>query len=336
MVSVIVPVYKVEPYLRMCIESVLTQTYSDFELILVDDGSPDRCGDICDEYAQKDGRVIVIHQSNSGLSAARNAGLECARGEWVTFIDSDDAVNDTYLADLLTSATSSSPISIACTRETDGVRELSVLGKELPDEVAPEEVYEKCNLLAVWAWGKLYRRDLIGSIRFPVGKIQEDEFFTYQVLFKVKKVAIAHAAVYNYLHRKDSIVGGKWYPGRLVAIEGMKQQLDFFDRNGFVIAAKHVRRRIIRWLATAIISIRRDCPNEIETMACVRNELKAFLLGNKFLLAEDPQLEYEVFSAKYPGACRFIRGYYVLRQIQVQGVAAVLRKAFNRLKGVGK
>ena len=136
-ISVIVPVYKVEKYIHRCVDSILNQTFSDFELILVDDGSPDNCGAICDEYAAKDSRVVVIHQENGGLSAARNAGIDWAfansDSQWLSFIDSDDWVHPEYLQKLLDTAVNNSAEVAFCTltaftEDEHGYQEVPFLG----------------------------------------------------------------------------------------------------------------------------------------------------------------------------------------------------------------
>jgi len=330
LISIIIPIYKVEPYLRKCVDSVLSQTYGDFEAILVDDGSPDGCGRICDEYAAKDPRIVVIHQKNAGLSAARNAGLNIARGGWVTFLDSDDWINPTYLGSLFAATNADCPISVAIMRSTDGVRDLSIVGNELPAVVSPEEVYDKCDLLAVWACGKLFRRDLIGSLRFLDGRIQEGEFFTYQVLFKPARVSIAHDAIYYYLRRSDSIVGGKWYPGRMMAVEGMKVQLAYFEGHDFHVAARHVRCRLLRWLASAILAIRHDCPHEISTLERVKEMLHDLEANNHDLIQGDSQLEYLVSLALHPEKSVRARFRYGVRTMRQKGVVAVLHKLVKR------
>ena len=196
--TAVIPIYKVEKYLSRCVESILLQTFTEFELILVDDGSPDCCGSICDEYAKKDSRVTVIHKKNGGLSDARNAGIEwafaCSENEWLTFIDSDDWIHSKYL-EVLTNAV----------RETNC--QISICGfQETSNEVAEEstnslncELYDtetffcEKNVNAVVAWGKLYRKELFCNIRYPFGKLHEDEFTTYKLLFANSKLSVNSA-----------------------------------------------------------------------------------------------------------------------------------------------
>lgn len=175
-ISVIVPVYKVEPYLNRCVDSILRQTYQDFELILVDDGSPDRCGEICDEYARQDSRIHVIHKENGGLSDARNAGIDWVEANsdsrWLIFADSDDWVHPELLARLLDAATAFDlKISVCGYQETEGA-DPAVLPEDMrPHRWTPKQFYMEHFVNATVAWGKLYSRSCFRDIRYPVGKI---------------------------------------------------------------------------------------------------------------------------------------------------------------------
>ena len=232
-ISVIVPVYKVEKYIHRCVDSILGQTFTDFELILVDDGSPDGSPVICDEYAAKDSRVVVIHQENGGLSAARNAGSDWAfansDSQWLTFIDSDDWVHPEYLELLLKAAEDSDlPISVCGFARTDG--EMTHIE---PEELAPvyldtEDFYINNNVNATIAWGKLYKKELFKSIRYPVGMLHEDEFVTYKILFRYESVVVIPGALYAYFQHANSIMGSTWTPRRLDVLKAHIQQIQYF------------------------------------------------------------------------------------------------------------
>ena len=162
-------------YLRRCVDSILSQTFTDFELILIDDGSPDRCGEICDEYQQRDKRVVVIHQSNGGLSAARNAGIEwCfenSNSSWFTFIDSDDWVHPEYLNDLLNAALEFQTKIIIC-RFCEATDENVRINESGNNEITtPEDFYDKNRINATVAWGKLYDRKCFEKNSLSSGKI---------------------------------------------------------------------------------------------------------------------------------------------------------------------
>lgn len=216
-ISVIVPVYKVEPYLRRCVDSILGQTYTDFELILVDDGSPDSCGAICDEYAEKDARVRVIHQENGGLSAARNAGIDWvfanSDSEWLTFVDSDDVLSDCFLQRLYEVAKSEkSEIVVGDYAHFTDDKELQELYEESEPATqcsgiqACEKLYDTEFVKFVTAWGKLYCSSLFDNIRFPKGKIHEDEATTYKLYLAVDRVAIVKDKLYYYRFNPNGIM----------------------------------------------------------------------------------------------------------------------------------
>lgn len=233
-ISVIVPVYKVEPYLRRCVDSILAQTFADFELILVDDGSPDGCPAICDEYAAKDSRVRVIHQENGGLSAARNAGIDWSfansDSQWLSFVDSDDWVHPEYLERLLAAATEHDvAISICGYAETTG-EEPQISDEELAPQVwETENFYVQHNVNATVAWGKLYRKQCFDTIRYPVGRIHEDEFVTYKILFCVQKLAFVAAALYLYFQNETGIMHSPWTPKRLSCLNAYAERITYFQ-----------------------------------------------------------------------------------------------------------
>ena len=244
-ISVIVPVYKVEPYLHRCVDSILAQTFTDFELILIDDGSPDNCGEICDEYAEKDHRIHVIHQKNGGLSAARNAGIDWAfsnsDSQWLSFIDSDDWVHPEYLK-LLFEATQRFSVRLSqCGK--------AIIDKECafdePQEdmaqITPEEQYIKWY--SSFAWGKLYDKELFKDIRFPVGIQFEDVTIWYKILFSLDFLAIVEAKLYYYFQRTDSIMNTSWTPAKLAQVRAWDEQLVFLEKKGNASVLKEAVKR---------------------------------------------------------------------------------------------
>ena len=235
-ISVIVPVYKVEKYIHKCVDSILAQTFSDFELILVDDGSPDNCGKICDEYSEKDDRVVVLHKENGGLSDARNAGLdwvfEHSDSGWITFIDSDDWLRPTYLEALLNAADGKklSICGFQIATDSDHIEPYKKYGLQ---KDTPENLYCKNNVNAVVAWGKLYPRDCFINIRYPKGKIREDEYVTYLILFKYSNIAIVDEPLYIHLKNLEGIGHSGWIPQKMDVFPAVEAQIKFFKDNGF-------------------------------------------------------------------------------------------------------
>lgn len=210
-ISVIVPVYKVAQYLPRCMNSLLAQTYKDFEIILVDDGSPDECPALCDEYEKKYDCIRTLHKKNGGLSDARNAGMDIAKGKYVTFVDSDDYVNPLYLELLAEGIERSADFSVCDFSEVYDGDSSQKLDKnritlDLLDarEGLIETLYQKFH--DVSAWGILLSYDLAKKYPFPKGKLFEDLYTTYHFYFESEQVAFVRAPLYYYFQRKDSIM----------------------------------------------------------------------------------------------------------------------------------
>lgn len=210
LISVIIPIYKVEKYLHKCVDSVINQTYSNLEIILVDDGSPDGCGRVCDEYAAKDSRIRVIHKENGGLSDARNAGLDIATGEYIGFVDSDDYIAQNMYEILLKNAEKSNADISLCGyyNEYEGgmiknnypVSEQKVLAAS---DGLKEVIYSK--KYGIMAWTKLYKKELFKNVRYPKGHICEDVYVIGDIFENVKIAAFDTTPLYYYVHRDDSI-----------------------------------------------------------------------------------------------------------------------------------
>lgn len=241
-ISVVVPVYKVEAYLDRCVQSILNQSLQDFDLYLVDDGSPDNCGHFCDAWALQDSRIRVIHQQNGGLSAARNAGIEKALAEsdsqWITFIDSDDWIHPNMLQWLLRAAEEQQvTLSVCGYAETPGEDPWSEDGYRAETWKA-SDFYPKKFVNATVAWGKLYRKDAFRTLRYPVGKLHEDEFTTYRLLFEAGEIAYVPVPMYAYFVNLNGITKGGWSPRRLHAWEAYEQQIAFFEQRGLTDLVK--------------------------------------------------------------------------------------------------
>lgn len=241
LISVIIPVYKVEPYLPKCIESVLHQAYQELEIILVDDGSPDRCGAICDEYAEKDARIRVIHKENGGLSDARNAGMRIATGVYLAFIDSDDWVDGDYFETLYRLLKDNdadlSAISLCSVSDDGSEVGRSHTGKTilLDDSSAMESMFRRDGL--PWcAPAKLYKRSLFEGIVYPVGVLMEDKATTYKVFARCKKIVYADLPLYKYLVRQGSIMRSPFSQKRLESF-AIQEGLNLFIEQNYPSAA---------------------------------------------------------------------------------------------------
>ena len=215
LVSVIVPVYNVELYLRKCVDSILNQSYRKIEIILVDDGSTDMSGKICDEYNNKEERIKVIHKKNSGLSSARNAGLEIAKGDYISYIDSDDYVNSFFIEELLGLCIKyNTGISCIGYKEysSDGENTVSVISDEckpiIYDDISfIKEIVDstKGGVITYCVWSKLFRRDIVEGIKFPEGKTYEDIMYTTVAILRAQQCVFKNEKLYNYRIREGSI-----------------------------------------------------------------------------------------------------------------------------------
>ena len=246
LISVIVPVYKVEEYLAACVESVLAQTYQNFELVLVDDGSPDNCPRMCDEFAARDSRVRVIHKENGGLSSARNVGIDAANGEYLAFLDSDDLWTPVFLERLHTALTETDADFAVCLfRRFQGEPP-----KELPSAVEAEVLTQReafeClfslrNENMVVAPNKLYKRFIFDSIRYPLGQIHEDEAVIHQIIGCAKTVAWVEEEHYLYRQAPDSIMTARFSLKRLDAARSKELRIEYFENCGMQDLADRTR-----------------------------------------------------------------------------------------------
>ena len=234
-ISVIVPVYNVEQYLERCVDSIINQTYTNLEIILVNDGSTDNSGKLCDELAKKDERIRVIHKENGGLSDARNRGIEEAESDLVGFIDSDDYIdNDMYEILLKNLNNTDADLSMCALYDVyNNTPEAQVTNKEtwkLSSEQAIKMVME-AKILSVTAVNKLYRKSLFSDLKFEVGKIAEDAFIMIKLLDKCEKIVATNEKKYYYVHRENSITTSKYRKNNMHVIEAYERFYDFVELN---------------------------------------------------------------------------------------------------------
>ena len=233
--SVIVPVYKVEKYIHNCVDSILNQTFSDFEVILVDDGSPDRCGEICDSYASLDKRIKVIHQSNGGLSAARNKGIEIARGEIIGFVDSDDEISADMYEKML-QYLDDNQLDIVCADTYSVKNEKKTFRPRYPEDklFSRDEAINEIltGRLDNAAPNKIFKRSVIGEIRFPFGRVYEDVATVYRYIYRSKKVGYMCQPYYYYYKRPGSITKNNLNSkGRYDCFCGYKERVEFAEQH---------------------------------------------------------------------------------------------------------
>ena len=232
LISVIVPIYKVEEYLDRCVESLINQTYKNLEIILVDDGSPDNCPQMCEAWAQKDSRIKVVHKENGGLSDARNAGFEVATGDIISFIDSDDWIEPEMFGTMLSQMKKDDSDIVSCGVkwvEEDGsvIRTVTVSEDSVLDTHTAMQELINDNRVKQHVWNKLYKYDMIKDIPFEKGKYHEDVFWSYQIVGRAERVSVITKSFYNYVQRGNSIMGDGYSPKRLDALDAMKLRCEY-------------------------------------------------------------------------------------------------------------
>lgn len=239
LISVIVPIYNVEKYLEKCVKSIQEQTYKNIEIILVDDGSPDNCGELCEKYARKDPRIKVIHKENGGLSDARNKGIDNATGKYIVFVDSDDYIEINYI-ELLYKAIRENKAEISqcgiykvdCNYNIIEKISYNETSSKSGKQMISETYKNKEHLLEnIVVWNKMYKKELFDKIKFPFGKIHEDEFTTYKIFYQGEKIAVIPECLYNYRQTNSSITGKKYNLKRLNLLEALEERMEFFKKN---------------------------------------------------------------------------------------------------------
>lgn len=236
-ISVVVPVYRAEAYLQQCVESIIRQTYSRLEIILVDDGSPDACPRMCDEYARKDARIKVIHKENGGVSDARNVGIEIATGEWIALVDSDDYMEPTMLQTLYDIATKHKADMAVC----------NVVFISNHERWTPEWCCVKNGLFSgieilknghiptafVVPWNRIYKREIFSNIsKYPVGRIHEDVAIAHEILGACGRIVCTDEKLYYYRQNPQGITKQPFTAKRLDSILAMADRVMYYRKNG--------------------------------------------------------------------------------------------------------
>lgn len=246
-ISVVVAIYNIENCLRSCIESILNQTYENLEIVLVDDGSTDASGEICDSYAKSDKRIVTIHKKNGGLSDARNSGIDIAKGRFITFIDGDDTIEKDYVSTLYdTIISDNSDISIAghnIVRQSGIVKKCASKHKVYsPEDALREILYDREIDLS--AWGKLYKTSLFEKIRYPKGKLYEDSATTYRLFDAAKAISVIPKTKYNYIIRSTSITNEAFNPRKFELITSTSEMCEYVTSK-YPSLAKAAERRMM-------------------------------------------------------------------------------------------
>lgn len=298
LISVIVPIYKVEDYLRECIESLLNQTYKNLEIILVDDGSPDRCGEICEEYKAKDERIVVIHKENGGLSDARNAGMKVMTGDYLVFVDSDDYMSPDgieCLAKLLEERNADMVIGGVWRVSEQGEK----LGKEVMQncditEMDTEEALKDFFVQGCSSWGRIYKREIHEGIEFPKGEINEDEAIVVQVTERCKKVVRTSTPIYCYRLRGESITTTDFHEKKLVWNKHCMDNYEYIKRK-YPEIEPYARKRYtdsLVWLTLMMIQSSDNYEAEIKDYI---KKLRKHIWF--YLMRRDVSLSYKIRGA---------------------------------------
>lgn len=301
LISVIVPVYNVEKYLEKCVNSILNQTYKNLEIILIDDGSPDGCPEMCDNLAKTDGRIKVIHKQNGGLSDARNVGIENATGKLISFVDSDDFLNTNYFETLYKNLTkTNSDISICSfvsvqeneivdTTEFNSCEVLTFTGMQ-----KLEQLYSKDHHVEfVTAWGKLYKTSLFETIKYPKGKINEDEFVCHKLLDSASKVCYQPVKYYYYLQRENSIMHQHYTKKNLAVFDAYTDRFLLFKQKDTNLATN----ALYEYLSTIISRYYKFDKGERQTLLKIYNEY--YGKEKKYIKSLSKKRKLKLFLFKY-------------------------------------
>ena len=254
LISVVVPIYNVENYLCRCVDSIISQTYSNIEIILVDDGSPDNCPKICDDYKKKDSRVVVVHKENGGLSDARNAGIKVMNGKYVTFIDSDDYVEKDYVEFLYNLIEKYNvKMSICSYKAIYDTGTILTQANDCEYTLTSSETLAKMLYhedFNVSTWAKLYEASLFEKVEFPKGKIFEDALTTYKLVDQCDRIAVSLVSKYNYMIRNNSILTGAFSVKKLTLIDAYEEMGNYILKKYPNLSKAVTRSRVYTHIST--------------------------------------------------------------------------------------
>lgn len=302
LISVIVPIYNIEEYVENCIKSIMMQTYHNLEIMLVDDGSTDRSGEICDRYASQDRRIIVLHKDNGGLSDARNYAIERAHGELIAFVDGDDWIHPQMYELMIDIMQRENADVVTCWFEqenADFTKQCYMTDNLDVRQFTGAEALSNIEIPLVVAWNKLYKREIFDDIRYPMGKLHEDEFVIHRIFYKCQKVIVISQALYFYTIRNNSIVA-QMTPQRIYdALEAFSDRVEFADKQGWSEVMPAVVKRYCDYCIDKYIDIRAGKYELLDDSYLVMLwQLEHDMLGKYYTIEIDEK--YKLFS-KSPG-----------------------------------
>lgn len=318
LISVIVPVYNVEKYIEKCIDSILIQSYSNLEIILIDDGSTDTSGEICERFKHKDSRIIVIHKENGGLSDARNSGIDKATGEYITFIDSDDYISKDYIQYLYNILKeTNSDISICnpvyVYENANNLYDEGNLDKNIIMEIDSVEALKVMlyqNYYDTSAWGKLYKIKLFKDIRYPVGKLFEDMGTTYKVFLQSTKIVFSSVEKYYYLQRNNSISNDKFNYKKLDYLEFAEEIYTYIEKNIPQIR-NAAASRVISVSCNVLLQLPQQCTEYKELKRKLYGKIKS--IRKNLIFDKNVRKKNKVIILlSYIPYCLFIKIFYMI------------------------
>ncbi|MBQ9761492.1 MAG: glycosyltransferase family 2 protein [Oscillospiraceae bacterium] len=286
LVSVVVPVYKVEQYLDECVSSIRSQSYHNLEIILVDDGSPDRCGEMCDSYALQDPRIRVIHKANGGLSDARNVGMEMAKGQYWCFVDSDDCLDIRTLQIMVDEAKrTGADVVIAQPRafvDGEAIKPAVLSGEG--EVIRKDEAMRRFATRDWGAWGKLYRREIHEGIQFPYGKIHEDEAIMFQLLSRCRTISVLADKLYYYRKRPGSITSVPYSVRKMDWLYAWAKNVEYVGKKDLELYLRCVSKLWTVMMYNLDRLVGQDCyRRELEDIAELASCYKKDILRNPYI-----------------------------------------------------
>ena len=310
-IAIMIPFYNVQLYIRRCLDSILAQTFQDFEILLIDDGSTDKSGIICDEYAELDNRIHVIHKKNEGQAITRNKCIdwcmENSDSEWITFIDSDDWIHACYLEMLLNVAIKYDvDISVCDHIQLDDMIEDGKVNLDCIEKIKTETYFIEYNLNSIVPWGKLYRKSLFYDIRYPNIRVHEDEGTTYKVLFKSEFIGVVHFPMYYYFNNTNSVMGRvksfDFIPERMDVVNIFEDRMIYFKKNNFNSALVYQKQLYLYYVSKQIELILNLSETEYKQkyLPVLRKKLRRFIRKNKKCMDISFEKDISIYELCYP------------------------------------
>lgn len=332
MISVIVPIFNTQDYLECCIKSILTQSFKNFELLLINDGSTDKSGEICEKYASMDERIRYIYKENGGLSDARNKGIECAKGEYLAFIDSDDFIHKDMLKilydNLLNYNADISVCSFWWLEEAEaGAKDIE---ENEPICFEQNEVMQQLfdrNLETVVAWNKLYRAEMFQDVRYPVGRLHEDEFIVHRLLFNCSKIVYSNCKLYYYIRHSNSITGNVSEKRIHDTLDAFADRISFLEQVGL---QRESDREFLHWMML-VRNRYEQCekdqfPGHENVQVWLRKELRRYL----------PELKGKKVITRTEWLMQLLWTYNPTCGIIVRSANAKMHQVVHGCKAIGK